>query len=221
MTVALGYATVLLMIGVPTRDRRAERREATRQEILTAAWDVVHEGGLANLTLREIAIRVGMQPPSLYTHFASKNAVYDAMFEQGWQTVLELIEQQAASLPTDPRRRLVALALRYFDFAVEDLARHQIMDVRTLPDFTPSPAAYRPARDCYQKMCELLGEIGVRREADLDMYTALIAGFVSQQLANDPGGTRWRRLLPRAIEMYANDLGLPEPVAKRPSRRTR
>jgi AcrR family transcriptional regulator len=209
------------MVGTPTRDRRAERREATRQEILAAAWDVVHEGGLANLTLREIAMRVGMQPPSLYTHFSSKNAVYDAMFEQGWQAVLELVEQRAASLPADPRARLVTLALSYFDFAVEDLARHQIMDVRTLADFTPSARAYRPARDCYQKMRELLGEVGVRREADLDIYTALIAGFVSQQLANDLGGTRWRRLLPRAVEMYANDLGLPGPVLHKPTRRTR
>jgi AcrR family transcriptional regulator len=209
------------MVGLPTRDRRAERREATRQEILAAAWDIVHEAGLANLTLREIAIRVGMQPPSLYTHFASKNAVYDAMFEQGWQSVLALIEEGAASLPTDPRARLVTMALSYFDFAVEDLARHQIMDVRTLPDFTPSDRAYRPARDSYEKMRELLRDIGVRREADLDIYTALIAGFVSQQLANDPGGTRWRRLLPRAVEMYANDLGLPGPGLKKSTRRMR
>lgn len=208
------------MVGTPTRDRRAERREATRQEILAAAWDIVHEAGLANLTLREIAIRVGMQPPSLYTHFASKNAVYDAMFEQGWQTVLELFQDRAASLPADPRARLVSIALTYFDFAVQDLARHQIMDVRTLPDFTPSERAYRPARDGYEMMRELLNEVGIRRQADFDVYTALIAGFVSQQLANDPGGGRWRRLLPRAIDMYANDLGLPGPLTKKSTRRT-
>jgi AcrR family transcriptional regulator len=162
-----------------------------------------------------------MQPPSLYTHFASKNAVYDAMFEQGWQAALELIEHRAASLPTEPRARLVTIALTYFDFAVEDLARHQIMNVRTLPDFTPSDQAYRRARDSYEAMRRLLSEIGVRREADLDIYTALIAGFVSQQLANDPGGSRWRRLLPRAVEMYATDLGRPEATAKKPTRRTR
>jgi AcrR family transcriptional regulator len=208
------------MVGLPTRDRRAERREATRQEILAAAWDIVHEAGLANLTLREIAIRVGMQPPSLYTHFASKNAVYDAMFEQGWRTALELFQDRAPSLPTDPRARLLSIALTYFDFAVQDLARHQIMDVRTLPDFAPSERAYRPAREGYEKMRELLNGVGIRRQADFDVYTALIAGFVSQQLANDPGGGRWRRLLPRAIDMYANDLGLPGPLTKKSTRRT-
>ena len=39
--------------------------------------------------------------------------------------------------------------------------------------------------------------------------TALVGGLVNQQLANDPGGDRWRRLLPRVIGMLADDLGLP------------
>ena len=33
-------------------------------------------------------------------------------------------------------------ALHYFDFAVADLARHQLIDVCTLPDFQRSPHAY-------------------------------------------------------------------------------
>jgi len=37
----------------------------------------------------------------------------------------------------------------------------------------------------------------------------LIGGLVSQQLANDPGGQRWRRLIPRVISMFADDLDLP------------
>jgi len=41
------------------------------------------------------------------------------------------------------------------------------------------------------------------------MFTALAGGFVNQQLANDPNGDRWRVLLPRALAMFADDLGLP------------
>ena len=77
------------MIVSPNRDRKAERREATRQEILAAAWDAAHENSLTGLTLRDIATRVGMQQPSLYSHFASKNAIYDGMFEQAWRTFLD------------------------------------------------------------------------------------------------------------------------------------
>ena len=59
-----------------------------RQEILSAAWAVAREQGLAQLTLREVAERVGMRAPSLYTHFASKNAIYDAMFADAWTQYL-------------------------------------------------------------------------------------------------------------------------------------
>ena len=46
-------------------------------------------------------------------------------------------------------------------------------------------------------MRSLMDEIGIHRQADLDLYTALIGGLVNQQLANDPNGDRWRALLPR------------------------
>ena len=51
------------MLDIPKRDRVAERREATRREILDAAWVIARESGLATLTLRDIASRVGMQAP--------------------------------------------------------------------------------------------------------------------------------------------------------------
>ena len=66
------------------RDRIAERREATRREILDVAWQLARERGLSQLTLRDIAHRVGMRAPSLYSHFESKNAIYDAMFASAW-----------------------------------------------------------------------------------------------------------------------------------------
>jgi hypothetical protein len=36
-----------------------------------------------------------------------------------------------------------------------------------------------------------------------------LSGLVNQQLANDQVGQRWRRLIPRVMNMYADDLGLP------------
>ena len=39
--------------------------------------------------------------------------------------------------------------------------------------------------------------------------TAIIGGLVDQQLANDPGGDRWGRLVDRVVDMLADNLGLP------------
>src|SRR5205814_846853 len=84
------------MVVEPIRDRRAERREATKAEILDAAWELVRAEGLAALSLRDLAAKVGMQAPSLYSYFDSKHAIYDAMFLQG---NLELMARYEA-MPT-------------------------------------------------------------------------------------------------------------------------
>jgi AcrR family transcriptional regulator len=59
------------MLGIPNCDRVAERRAATHREIIDAAWEVAREQGLAQLTLRDVAERVGMKAPSLYSHVDS------------------------------------------------------------------------------------------------------------------------------------------------------
>lgn len=41
-----------------------------------------------------------------------------------------------------------------------------------------------------------LAELGLPGQAAVDVRTALITGMTSQQIADDPGGDRWRRLLP-------------------------
>ena len=51
----------------------------------------------------------------------------------------------------------------------------------------------------------------MRAREDLDLWTAIVGGFVDQQLANDPGGSRWRRQLPRLVDMYCDEVGVPGP----------
>lgn len=205
------------MVGMPNRDRRAERREATRAEILDAAWEVAAQHGIAGLTLREVALRVGMQPPSLYSHFDSKNAIYDALFEQAWTQYGLIADVAALNLPADPRQALVTLAETFFDFATAHPPRHQLMSERVIPGFEPSAAAYQPAVDVLDQFRSRLAALGVDDPAAVDLATAVIGGLVNQQIANDPGGSRWRDLLSRAVNMYADEVGLARQQPRRSS----
>lgn len=202
------------MTALPNRDRRAERREAVRREILDAAWEIARRDGLSAITLREVATRIGMRSPSLYSHFESKNAIYDAMFAQAWTEWCAVFDASAPS-SRSPRRTLLAGADAFFDFAAVDLARYQLMNQRTIPAFTPSEDAYAISVAAYERMRAELRELGVSAQADLDLWTALLAGFVDQQLANDPDGTRWRRQLPRLVDMYCDEVGVPGPRLRR------
>jgi AcrR family transcriptional regulator len=196
------------VLGNPKRDRKAERRTATRREIIDAAWQVARDKGLAQVTLRDVADLVGMRAPSLYTHFASKNDMYDAMFGDAWIQFLEYSKTAEADEPRTSRAAMRFYARAFFDFAVEFPARHQLMNLRTIPDFTPSPEAYASSVAVMEDFTARMARHGVRRQADIDLFIAIVGGLIDAQLANDPGGERWSALLDRAINMYADNVGI-------------
>jgi AcrR family transcriptional regulator len=198
-----------MMLVTPKRDRIAERREATRAEILEAAWQLAGEQGLAAFTLRDLAERVGMRAPSLYTHFESKHAIYDAMFGQAWSDFERIALTELAELPQSPRAAIRRVARVFFDFAVANPARHQLLNQRTIPGFEPSADSYAPAVRVLELGKQIFRDVGLMDPSDFDIFTAISAGLVNQQLANDPGGTRWSVLLDRTIDVWADGLGLP------------
>jgi AcrR family transcriptional regulator len=192
-------------------DRRSARREATKAEIVDAAWALVREHGLAALSLRDLAARVGMRAPSLYQYFDSKHAIYDAMFQQGAEAMLE-----AATFDDgidDPREVLRRRARRFFDMATSDPARTQLLFQRTIPGFEPSPEAYAPAVEMINKLREGLAALGITGADALDLWTVLQSGLVNQQLANDPGGDRYAPLVDVLVDMFLAHVA-PVPMKK-------
>lgn len=200
------------MLENPKRDRRTERREATRREILDAAWELVRSEGLAALTLRDLATSVGMQAPSLYSYFDSKHAIYDAMFLQG---NLELLRRFEA-MPEQPDRvgALRAMARLFVGFAVEDPARAQLMFMRTIPGFTPSPETYAVAVEVVELGKKRFSETGVKA-GRFDLWTAVVSGLSFQQIANEPGSDRWSGLVDEAVEMFLAYVGEPSRRGRR------
>jgi AcrR family transcriptional regulator len=196
------------MLGQPTRDRVAERRAATRRDILDAAWQVARERGLAQVTLRDVALRVGMRAPSLYTHFESKTAIYDAMFGDAWTECLAVMRTAASRPQQSPRALMKLIARTFFDFSVSDLARYQLMNQRTIVGFEPSAESYAPAVATLEVLRACLAAHHATGQADVDLCVAVIGGLIDAQLANDPGGDRWSSLLDRAVDMLADNLGV-------------
>ena len=186
-------------------DRRAIRHAATKSEIVGAAWRLARERGLAGWALRDVAEAVGMRTPSLYVYFDSKHALYDAMFADGNAELLRRVDSAVEDV--EARRPPVAEVLRlaaglYFDFCVEDPARYQLLFLRTLPGFEPSESSYALAREVMDRSAAALAETGAGTQEAVDLWTALVGGRVTQQLSNDPGGDRWRRLVDRAVAMF-------------------
>jgi len=192
------------VIAAAKRDRRAERREATVAEILEAAWELARSQGLAGISLRELAQKIGMRPPSLYWYFDSKNAIYDAMFAQGNRQLLAGMAE--LDWPEDARGILRLSARKFVEFSTENGERYQLLFQRTIPGFEPSPEAYALAMQVVNQMRARLAAAGVTDPRAFDVWTALVSGIAAQQIANEPGGDRWVRLIDEIVDAYADRL---------------
>lgn len=187
------------MLVIPNRNRRSERREATKAEILDAAWAQVRADGLAALSLRDVARAVGMQPPSLYGYFDSKNAIYDAMYAQGARA---FVEAEPPDVPDEPVEGLKAIVHYFVEFCAADAARYLLLFQRTIPGFEPSAESFAISESSIERLGRSIAACGITDPAAVDLFTAIGTGLTDQQISNDPGGDRWIRLIDEAVEMF-------------------
>jgi AcrR family transcriptional regulator len=178
---------------------REARREAARAKLLATAWEMVREDGLGALTLRQLAKRAGITTPTVYAYFDSKHAIYDAMFGEA----AEVFATSRADLPDTGSAfdDLVADARQWVEFCTSDVARYQLLFQRPIPGFEPSPAAYEPAVRALDLTRENFARNGVTDPRHVDLWIAVMTGLVDQQIANEPGGDRWTRLIEEAVRM--------------------
>jgi AcrR family transcriptional regulator len=193
----LEFRTVFAETGL--EDTRAIRREATRERVFQAAWELARRDGLAAITLREVARLVGMRAPSLYTYFGSKNAMYDAMYAQAARELAGTLAGRPQR--SDPRQTLRGRMRLFTEFCVADPVRYQLLLERPVPGFEPSSESFQITVGALTATRADLGAAGAHGEPALDMFRALITGLVSLQIANDPGGDRWIRLQDDALDM--------------------
>lgn len=188
------------MLGNQNSDWRADRRAAATRSIVEAAWELAREHGLAGLTLRDLARTLGMATPSLYSYFDSKNALYDAMYADGWRAFIAYDPQPPAS---DVRDAIRTGMDRWVRFSIEDPVRFQLLSLRTIPGFEPSQESYAIAQQAYDESFAALDAVAPVTQEHKDLVTAVASGLLNQQFANEPGGTRWVGLLDDAVDLLA------------------
>ena len=180
-----------------------QRREARIAGIIDCAWELARVHGIAGVSLHALAREVGMRQPSLYEYFDSKHALYDAMFAHGNRQLVERLD--ALDPPADPRAALKQMLRAFIDFALEEPARCELLFERHVPGFTPTAESYALAEAALGRVVSTMRDAGVTDEGDIDCLTAVTAGLMEAQLANDPGGDRWVRHLDRMIDLHLDD----------------
>ena len=133
----------------PERRTQAERSAATRGALLKAARELFAQDGYAATGREAIVERAGVTRGAMYHHFADKEALFRAVFEQLEAEVMATVAAAAMADPAlaeDPLGQLRVGSLAYLDHALDPaVQRICLLDA---PSVLP-PAARQEVLDSY------------------------------------------------------------------------
>ena len=144
MTRARGTARTLEAKPRPSRASTkaaaaAASHEDVRTAVLAAAVRLIAEGGLAKLSMREVARAAGVSHQAPYHYFEDRESILAALSEQGFTILAERLEKARDPSET-PIGRFTALARVYVEFAFDHpplfrlMFRPDFVDMDRFPD---------------------------------------------------------------------------------------
>ncbi|MDH2430188.1 TetR/AcrR family transcriptional regulator [Sphaerisporangium sp. TRM90804] len=159
-------------------DRRVRARPGEgallREEILRAAEALLAEAGSEEaLTLRAVAARTGVSTPSVYLHFADKEALVEAVCLRVWDELARRVGDVSGA--PEPFAALGRCARAYVWFALDHPVQYRLVMMRPC---TAEPVA-RAGRRCFDVLAGATAacvEAGVMRGDPRHLALGLWAG---------------------------------------------
>jgi TetR/AcrR family tetracycline transcriptional repressor len=157
-----------------------QRAGLTQARVLEAAHELVADEGVAGLTMRALARRLGVLPNALYSHVATKNALVDALLDD----LLAQVEEPDADVE-DPIDGLRTMMTSTFEVLV---AHADLVALYISRQGARGPNAQRLG----ELMITLLARLDVTGARAMDarrvliVYTIGFAGFSPDPLVDRP-----------------------------------
>ena len=146
------------------RARLKGEEQETRGRILSAAAAWFADHGYAATSIRDIAREVGVTVGAIYVHFASKDRLLAAVYEEGVRRIGEGVDGAIQSLPRagttcrsidEPWQRLEAAAAAHLKALLDNASFARVV-VRVVPTDVPEAArdlerlrdGYEAAQSC-------------------------------------------------------------------------
>lgn len=121
-----------------------------KEMVLAAAEDLVVEGGLGQLRVRNIAVKIGYTVGSIYMVFENMN---DLILHVKGRTLDAITDEMDQVVSDNPVQALEELADIYVKYANENLNRWSMVFEHRLPDKIEAPEWYRNKLDrLYRKI---------------------------------------------------------------------
>lgn len=104
--------------GPRIEERRERQRQEARRTILDATEALMIEANGSSFSIRKLGDRSGYSAPTVYHYFGDKDGLIDALLDDRVGRLADELEQVDPN--ADPRERLRAILLAYFEFSVSN-----------------------------------------------------------------------------------------------------
>ena len=154
--------------------------KTSRADLIAIGLALATEGGADAVTIAAVAQAAGVKGPSLYKHFADREALLTAI-EIAVMHDLEAVLRQVRG--RTPRQRIVAMAHAYRAFGSKTPQRYGLVYRKSIAD---DPALAEACLFAAKPLFEALEASGLPRKRILPMSRTLVAflhGFVSMEIA--------------------------------------
>src|SRR3954463_2368062 len=182
---------------------------STRETLLDAALRLLEERGPGALRIRDVATAAEQSTMGIYTQFGSKQGLLEQLYLHGFRR----LEEQLETVPSSDRSRqeLLAFALAYRTFALDNEALYGLMFERASPDFVPSDASRLAALTTFEMLSTRVTGWRPNRinpAADAHLLWATMHGLVTIELMHRRwGGPLVAHLQGDPEQNYATAIG--------------
>jgi AcrR family transcriptional regulator len=208
-----------------TKERRDRERQELRQAILIASREIAAREGWQSVSIRKVAERIEYSPPTIYEHFASKEALLVELMREGFRLLMERVHA-GDSAAAAPEARIRAVAQAYWEFAWDHPELYQVMhglggvpfcfdgqseSAENMPT-TSDPGQVSPeAKAVFQFTMDAIKDLVgggeqdcEEREASVHILWATLHGLVALTMASriDINYVRASNLLERAVRDF-------------------
>jgi AcrR family transcriptional regulator len=155
----------------------------TRETLLEAALRLLEERGPAALRVRDVAAAADQSTMGVYTHFGSKQGLLEQLYLHGFRRLADRLEGVPSG--RGGRAELLAFALAYRAFALDNEALYGLMFERATPDFIPSDASRLAGLSTFEMLAARVAEWrpeSTDPAADAHLVWAAMHGLVSIEL---------------------------------------
>lgn len=167
---------------------RKAKHDNLREACIDEAMKIIEASGAENLSMREVARRLGVSHQAPYKHFESRDHILAEILKRSFEDFAAYLDAHPQS--DDPYAHLAAMGHAYLQYAAENPLNYRLMFGTPLPDPVQYPEMAARAKYAFALLRDAIARMRLDSEPDMDalyVWSTMhgLASIVQMQMFDD------------------------------------